>query len=149
MTQPASAATPAQGYAGDLTPDDAYAYLASTPEAVFVDVRTAAEWAYVGGPDLSGIGREVAQVEWVRFPGGVPNDAFVDDVRAAGVGPGTPVVFLCRSGVRSVAAAKAATAAGLGPAYNILGGFEGDLDGARHRGSVGGWKAAGLAWVQS
>lgn len=134
-------------YAGDVTPTEAYAALQHEPDAVLVDVRTAAEWAYVGLPDLTEVGKEVVTVEWQRFPDGRLNAGFVEELRAAGVGDGTPVYFLCRSGVRSVAAAEAASAQGLGPAYNVLGGFEGPHDEHRHR-SVAGWKVDGLPWVQ-
>ncbi|UIJ34524.1 rhodanese-like domain-containing protein [Allobranchiibius sp. GilTou73] len=139
-----------EGYAGDLTPQQAWELLAAHDDAVLVDVRTTAEWAYVGVPDITGLGRETEFVEWVSFPDGSSNPHFVDDVREAGVTPGDgrPVVFLCRSGQRSIGAAKAATAAGLGPAYNVLEGFEGGLDDAGHRGG-GGWRAAGLPWKQS
>ncbi len=136
-------------YAGDLTPTQAFDLLAERADAVLVDVRTRAEWSYVGTPDLSGLGKRVALVEWVTFPDGVPNPSFLDDLVRSGVQPGAPVVFLCRSGVRSVAAANAATAAGFGPVFNVLEGFEGQLDGGKHRGTTGGWKAAGLPWAQS
>ncbi len=135
-------------YAGDVTPQEAYAAVRDDPRAVLVDVRTAAEWAYVGTPLLDGVGKQALLVEWLRFPGGQVNAHFLDDLRAAGdLGPGTPLYFLCRSGVRSRAAAAAATAAGLGPAYNILDGFEGEHDAEGHR-TVSGWKVAGLPWRQ-
>jgi rhodanese-related sulfurtransferase len=137
-------------YAGDLTPAQAWDLLAGDARAVLVDVRTGAEWRYVGVPDVAGLGRSAALVEWVTYPSGAVNASFLAQVADAGLAPGDgrPVLFLCRSGVRSVAAAKAATAAGLGPAYNILDGFEGNLDGAGHRGTSG-WRAAGLPWKQS
>ena len=122
--------------------------LAADPSAVLVDVRTSAEWQWVGGADLSSLGKRTVGVEWMRSSG-EPNGAFVDQLGEAGVGPDTPVLFLCRSGGRSAAAARAATAAGLGPAYNIAGGFEGDPDAEGHRGTVNGWKVDGLAWRQS
>ncbi|WP_371814210.1 hypothetical protein [Phycicoccus sp. HDW14] len=81
------------------------------------------------------------------LPRGTVNDRFVDELRALGLDAGRPVYFLCRSGVRSVAAAEAATAAGLGPAYNVLEGFEGPVDHAGHR-SVSGWRNDGLPWRQ-
>lgn len=139
-----------EGYAGDLTPQQAWQLLAENGDAALVDVRTGAEWAYVGVPDVSALGREVGFVEWVSFPAGEPNPAFVEQVRSLGLtkGDGRPVVFLCRSGVRSIGAAKAATAAGLGPAYNVLDGFEGGLSDDGHRGKTG-WRAAGLSWKQS
>ena len=136
-------------YAGDLTPTDAFRLLADDPQAVLVDVRTRAEWAYVGLPDLTGLGKEVHRVEWVSFPDGVPNARFLDELAERGVNPDGAVVFLCRSGVRSVAAAEAATEAGYQRAYNVSEGFEGPLDDAGHRGAATGWKAAGLPWRQS
>ncbi len=134
-------------YAGDVTPPEAYAAVTGPDAALLVDVRTAAEWTYVGVPDLSAAGTEAAFVEWSRYPGGAVNDRFVDELRAAGLRPGRSVFFLCRSGVRSVAAAEAATAAGLGPAFNILEGFEGPVDAAGHR-TLAGWKNDGLPWQQ-
>jgi rhodanese-related sulfurtransferase len=134
-------------YAGDVGPADAYAGLQADTDAVLVDVRTSAEWSYVGLPDLTPIGKRVIPVEWQRFPDGALNPSFVDQLREAGVSEGVPVYFLCRSGVRSAAAATAATSAGLGPAYNVAEGFEGPLDHEGHR-AVKGWKAAGLPWRQ-
>ncbi|MGZ4599124.1 MAG: rhodanese-like domain-containing protein [Oryzihumus sp.] len=134
-------------YAGDVPPQEAYAALESDPAAVLVDVRTSAEWSYVGLPDLTGLGKRVLPVEWQRFPDGSVNERFLDQLRDAGVTEGAPIYFLCRSGVRSAAAAEAATRAGLGPAYNVADGFEGPLDGHGHR-SVSGWKVAGLPWRQ-
>lgn len=135
-------------YAGDVTPEEAWKLLNDNPEAVLVDCRTDAEWKFVGVPDLSSLQRDVLFIEWNRFDG-THNDGFVDDLRSAGVSPGgRPVVFLCRSGNRSIGAAAAATEAGIGPSYNILDGFEGNLDEHRHRGTTG-WKAAGLPWRQS
>lgn len=139
----------AAGYAGDLTPQEAWELLARDERAVLVDVRTDAEWRFVGVPDTAAIGRPTAFVEWVDYPAGRPNAAFLDQLAQAGLTPGDerPVVFLCRSGVRSVGAATTATAAGLGPAYNVLDGFEGGLDADGHRGGDG-WRAAGLPWRQ-
>ncbi len=134
-------------YAGDVDPADSYAALQADPDAVLVDVRTSAEWSYVGLPDLSQIGKRVIPLEWQRFPDGALNGSFVEQLREAGVGEGAPIYFLCRSGVRSAAAAAVATAAGLGPAYNVSDGFEGPLDQDGHR-AVAGWKAVGLPWRQ-
>ncbi|NLT55914.1 MAG: rhodanese-like domain-containing protein [Actinomycetales bacterium] len=135
-------------YAGDLTPGQTWYLLQDEPKTVLVDVRTAAELQYVGEPDLSALGRDTVRIEWLRYPGGALNDRFLDELAAAGVTPETPVVFLCKTGVRSVAAAEAATAAGYARAYNVLGGFEGPLDGSGHRGGVDGWKAGGMPWRQ-
>lgn len=135
-------------YAGDLPPKQAWDLLASDPEAVLVDVRTSAEWQWVGGVDLSELGKPVVGIEWMTSAG-EPNHRFVEQLGEAGLTPETPVLFLCRSGGRSAAAASVATAAGFGPAYNVAEGFEGDPDAHDHRGTVNGWKVAGLAWRQT
>lgn len=135
-------------YAGDLPPKQAWDLLASDPEAVLVDVRTSAEWQWVGGVDLSELGKPVVGIEWMTSAG-EPNHRFVEQLGEAGLTPETPVLFLCRSGGRSAAAASVATAAGFGPAYNVAEGFEGDPDAHGHRGTVNGWKVAGLAWRQT
>lgn len=137
-------------YAGDLSAAEAWALLAQTPAAQLVDVRTVAEWAFVGLPDISELGRAVHRVEWQMFPSMAPNPDFLSAVVAA-VGPDKdiPALFLCRSGARSRAAAIALTASGYTKAYNIAGGFEGDLDQHRHRGQINGWKASGLPWSQT
>ncbi|MDG3016219.1 rhodanese-like domain-containing protein [Corynebacteriales bacterium D3-21] len=136
------------GYAGDLTPEQSWELLRTDPTAVLVDVRTDAEWRYVGVPDLASLGRRTLFAEWVSYPAGQANSRFVEQLREQGVTADHPVVFLCRSGQRSIAAARAATAAGMGPSYNVLEGFEGGLDGQGHRGSTG-WRARGLPWQQS
>ena len=135
-------------YAGDITPEEAWKLLAQDPEAVLVDCRTEAEWRFVGVPDTTSLRREVVYVEWNRSDGS-HNDGFVDDLVASGVTPGErPVVFLCRSGNRSIGAAEAATEAGILPSFNVLDGFEGDVGPDGHRGTTG-WKAVGLPWRQS
>ena len=135
------------GYAGDVGPSKAYAELQAEADAVLVDVRTSAEWSYVGLPDLAQVGKAVIFLEWQHFPDGTLNGSFVEQLRQEGVAEGVPIYFLCRSGARSGAAAAAATAAGLGPAYNVADGFEGPLGRDGHR-DVAGWKAAGLPWRQ-
>ncbi len=137
------------GYAGDVTPEAAWDALRTQPDAVLVDVRSDAEWAFVGVPDLSSAGKDVVRAAWATFPGMKPNPDFAATLAEQGVGPASAVYFLCRSGVRSAAAARAMTAQGYGRCYNISGGFEGDLDSQRHRGRVNGWKLAGLPWAQS
>lgn len=135
-------------YAGDITPEEAWKLLSENPDAVLVDCRTEAEWRFVGVADTSSLGRETVYIEWNRTDGS-HNDGFVDDLVSQGVTPGErPVVFLCRSGNRSIGAAEAATAAGIAPSYNVLDGFEGNLDASKHRGGTG-WKAVGLPWTQS
>jgi rhodanese-related sulfurtransferase len=135
-------------YAGDISPKEAWELLCSDARAALVDVRTPAEWAYVGVPDLAGIGKKPVLVPWVDFPNMQPNDRFIDDVGRA-LAPGAPVVLICRSGGRSRAAAIALTAAGFGPCYNVVSGFEGGPDPLRHRATVSGWKVDGLPWVQT
>ncbi|UVE96635.1 rhodanese-like domain-containing protein [Dietzia sp. B32] len=135
-------------YAGDLSPSQAWDLLASDPDAVLVDVRTSAEWQWVGGADLSELGKRTLGIEWMTSAG-QPNERFVEHLGEAGVDTQAPVLFLCRSGGRSAAAASLATAAGYRTAYNVAEGFEGDPDAAGHRGTVNGWKVAGLAWRQS
>lgn len=133
-------------HAGDLTPQQTWERLESDPRAVLVDVRTRAEWAFVGVPDLSPLGKQLVTVEWTTYPHGSPNPRFLDELAAA-VPQDLPVHFLCRSGARSAAAASAATAAGWTEAHNVTEGFEGDLGPERHR-DVNGWRQAGLPWVQ-
>jgi len=145
-------AAPTADYAGDIAASEAWRVLSHDAGAVMVDVRTRAEWSFVGLPDLSGLGKETLTVEWQVFPAMSLNQNFAAEVEAllaARADKQAPVLFLCRSGARSRAAATLMTARGVGPCYNVAGGFEGDLDAARHRSSTNGWKAAGLPWVQS
>ncbi|MEQ8380095.1 rhodanese-like domain-containing protein [Parvibaculum sp.] len=140
-----------ENYAGDVTPSEAWRVLEANPQAVLVDVRTRAEWSFVGLPDLSGLGKEPVMMEWQQFPTMAVNAGFAADLSSAlgAARRNAPVLFLCRSGARSKAAAIAMTAVGFGNCFNIAGGFEGDLDGERHRGRHNGWKAAALPWAQS
>ena len=101
-------------YAGDVTPAEAYAAVTGGEDAVLVDVRTRAEWTFVGVPDLSAPGGALVLAEWSTYPDGNVNERFVDEIREAGLVPGRPVYLLCRSGVRSRSAAEALTAAGRG-----------------------------------
>ncbi len=130
---------PAQGYAGDITPQLAHQWL-QAGQAVLVDVRTDAEREWVG--QVPG----AVPLAWKQWPGMAMNPGFDDGIKAA-VAPGQSAVLLCRSGVRSIAAAKRATELGI-EAYNILEGFEGDADEHGHRGRKGGWRFHGLPWTQ-
>jgi rhodanese-related sulfurtransferase len=127
-------------YAGAVTPAEAHALMKAG--ARFVDVRTKPELQYVGRVP------ETLAIEWQTWPGGKPNPDFLAELAKA-VAKEEPVMFLCRSGVRSHAAAEAATREGWQQAYNILEGFEGDKDAEGHRGTVGGWRKAGLPWTQT
>lgn len=141
------------GYAGDLLSADAYALLAGDPASVLIDVRTQAEWAYVGAPDLRTLGKEPIYLEWQRYPSMEVDQQFASrlegELKDRGVERGATLVFLCRSGARSRHAAIAMTGAGWGPCFNISDGFEGPLDASRHRGGASGWRAAGLPWTQT
>lgn len=140
-------------YAGDISAREAWEVLKKDPKAQLVDVRTAAEWTFVGVPDLSPISRKVLTIEWQTFPSMARNADFeaalTAQLNAAGVAETTPVLFLCRSGARSRSAAVAMTAKGFKACFNVSAGFEGDLDGERHRGRENGWKADGLPWMQA
>ena len=126
--------------------------LVSRPGAQLIDVRTRAEWTYVGIPDLGAIGKRAILVEWQTFPDQAVDPRFVErlagELRALGAQLNDDLFFICRSGGRSLAAAKAMAEAGYRACHNVAGGFEGPLDDNRQRGSVGGWKAAGLPWRQ-
>tara|TARA_R110002110_G_scaffold191911_1_gene399987 strand:+ start:355 stop:819 length:465 start_codon:yes stop_codon:yes gene_type:complete len=139
-------------YAGDVEPAETWRILNENQEAVLVDVRTQAEWGFVGIPDLNTIGKKVVLQEWQSFPTMERQVSFEADVvqhlKRAEVEKSSPVFFLCRSGVRSRSAAIALSAAGYENCYNVKDGFEGPLDGAGHRGAVAGWKASGLPWQQ-
>jgi rhodanese-related sulfurtransferase len=136
-------------YAGDIDEIDAWKILAEDPAAVLVDVRTPAEWNYVGVPDTSGLGKRVAFVPWALFPTMEVNPEFVAQMAQLGISKESPLLFVCRSGVRSRAAAIEMTAHGFAPCYNVRHGFEGDPDANGHRGNTSGWKVAGLPWRQS
>jgi rhodanese-related sulfurtransferase len=128
-------------YAGALTPAEAHEVMHHHAKAKLVDVRTSAEWDWVGRVP------HAVEIEFLSYPGSVPNDAFVDEL-AQQVPKDAIVMFLCRSGGRSHNAAGYATEAGFSQSYNVLEGFEGDRDANGHRNKVGGWRAAGLPWVQ-
>jgi rhodanese-related sulfurtransferase len=132
----------------NVPPSQVWQALGSDPLAHMVDVRTDAEWAYVGFPDLSAVGKRIATISWQVFPQMQVNAGFIDALRAAGFTPEHKLFFLCRSGVRSLHAAEAATDAGFPHSFNIADGFEGPPDGEGHRGTVAGWKVEGLPWRQ-
>jgi rhodanese-related sulfurtransferase len=135
-----------------LPVEEAWTRLERDAGSVLVDVRTSAEWAYVGLPDLSLIGKRPVLVEWQDFPANRVNQGFVDQVTQAltaiGANKDNELFFLCRSGGRSLRAAQAMSAAGYARCRNVADGFEGPLDPNRHRGGLAGWKARGLPWVQ-
>ncbi len=128
-------------YAGEVTPAEAWALLQAVPSAKLVDVRTQAEWQWVGAVPNAEL------IEWKSYPGMASNPNFMAQLNAT-VDPESVVLCLCRSGARSHNAAALAAQHGYTAAMNILEGFEGDKDSAGHRGSKNGWQAAGLPWTQ-
>jgi rhodanese-related sulfurtransferase len=132
----------------NIHPRDVWEALKADGKAQLVDVRTDAEWTYVGLPDLSPLGKQAVLIAWQIFPRMEVNTEFVAQLHAAGFTGEHHLYFLCRSGVRSLAAAQAAAAAGFAHCHNIADGFEGPADAAGHRGTGAGWKADGLPWRQ-
>ncbi|MDO5652963.1 MAG: rhodanese-like domain-containing protein [Brachymonas sp.] len=134
--------TSATDFAGHVTPHEAHDWQ-QKGEAVIVDVRTQAERDWVGSvPGALGL-------SWVEWPNMQFNAAFDEGIVAiAQAHPDKKILLLCRSGVRSVAAAQRATALGVAQCYNILEGFEGAPDENRHRSTCNGWRYHGLPWVQ-
>jgi rhodanese-related sulfurtransferase len=128
-------------YAGAVTPEEAWR-LHSAGAAAIVDVRTRPEWEFVG--HIAG----VPLLEWRRYGEQRPNPAFAEELESL-LAKDEAVLFICRSGVRSHHAAELAARAGHARAYNILEGFEGDLDPGQRRGALGGWRRAGLPWIQT
>jgi len=126
-------------YAGALLPKEAYALMQAGGK--LIDVRTRAELDWVGRVP-GGLA-----VEWNAYPGGALNPNFLSQL-AEVAEKEAPVMFMCRSGGRSHSAAVAATQAGYRECYNVLEGFEGDKDATQHRNSTGGWRVAGLPWIQ-
>jgi len=132
----------------NLTPQQAYQTLLEDPSARLIDVRTDAEWAFVGLPDLSDAGKQVVLIPWQLFPSMKLNEQFVQQLEAEGVSREDKLFFICRSGARSAHAALAVEAAGFTSADNVADGFEGPVDREGHRGRLSGWKADGLPWRQ-
>lgn len=135
-------------YAGDIVSTEAWKILVEDPGAVLVDVRTLAEWSYVGVPDLGPLGKAACFVEWQRFPTMDRNPDFANEVAAGGITTEQTVLLLCRSGARSGHAAAQLTSLGYANCFNVVDGFEGGLDPNSHRGRLGGWKASDLPWKQ-
>lgn len=132
----------------DVSPAETWRALCEDPDAVLVDVRTDAEWTFVGIPDLTSIGKQVVLIPWQIYPSMQVNGAFAEHLRKAGITPQHKIYYICRSGSRSLAAGQAAQAAGFPHAFNVADGFEGPVDAEGHRGTLAGWKASGLPWRQ-
>ena len=127
-----------------LTPTETQAYLHAHPEALFLDVRMELEYLYVGHPPGA------VHVAWYEYPEMQPDTTrFIEQVRReAGGDVSKPLVLLCRSGTRTIAAGEALEAAGFTEVINVLHGFEGDPDENFHRGRLNGWRHDGLPWEQ-
>jgi len=135
-------------YAGNISLQKTWEMLKDDPGSALIDVRTNAEWAYVGIPDVSSLGKQTLFVPWQLFPRMEVNPDFVRQVTETGVHPDANLLLLCRSGVRSKKAAIALHRVGFKACYNVDHGFEGDPDAMKHRGLVNGWKHDGLPWIQ-
>lgn len=138
----------------EVGPREAWRILSEDKGAILVDVRTAPEWTFVGWSDLSALGKETIRIEWKSWPDMSPNPVFVGALMEEVGDMPSQLLFICRSGARSMHAAQAVAAALSAkgesvPCINVSEGFEGDLDNLAHRGGLNGWKAHGLAWRQS
>ncbi len=133
------------GHAGDVSPAEALELVSKTPGAVLVDCRTTTEWEQVGVPDLTSVGAKPVFIEWLSAPGMAPNPDFAAqleaELTARGADKSTPLLFLCRSGARSTAAARTLTSLGYENSHNVEGGFEGSPSQ-----NLPGWRQSGLPW---
>lgn len=136
----------------EVSVEETWTRLSADPKSVLVDVRTQAEWAFVGVTDLDSLGKRPVMLEWQSFPESRVNPEFARRLAQAlaetGVTQDAELFFICRSGGRSLMAARAMEAEGWLRCRNVVGGFEGNLDDHRHRGRTGGWKASSLPWIQ-
>jgi len=139
----------------EYNPSESWTKLTEDPNAILVDVRTRAEWSFVGVPDISALNKNTILLEWKSFPNMETNENFENGLlEALGDTEPSEILFLCRSGQRSMAAAQIMQVLFQAQdrnikCVNVAEGFEGDLDSGAHRGNVNGWKARGLAWRQS
>ncbi|MEO0329159.1 MAG: rhodanese-like domain-containing protein [Pseudomonadota bacterium] len=139
-------------YAGDISCLECWKVLQEEPDSQLIDVRTTAEWNFVGFPHLTTVNKQVMLVEWQVYSSMQVNPDFVavadQNLEQAGASKESLVFMLCRSGVRSISAAQALTVAGYKNVYNVLDGFEGNPDENGHRGNLTGWKFDRLPWQQ-
>ena len=130
-------------YSGAMTPPEAHNFLQTVDNAVLIDVRTKPELQYVGRL------YKAVEIEWMSWPDMHVNEEFINQLKATGMTEDQPVLFICRSGVRSHNAALTAQANGFQQVYNVIEGFEGDPDAEQRRSKVNGWRYHGLPWYQS
>ncbi len=132
----------------NVAPTQTWEALRADADAALVDVRTDAEWNFVGVPDLSEAGKQTVLIPWQVYPSMHRNGGFENNLKQAGLTAEHKIYFICRSGARSMAAAEAAKAAGFPHVFNVADGFEGPPDAEGHRGATAGWKADALPWRQ-
>ena len=127
----------------NLQPKEAYDWLQAHTDALFVDVRMEIESLYVGRPP------SVVNVPWYEYPDLQPDAIrFAETVAREATGKDQPLLLLCRSGQRTLAAGKALEAAGFTDVQHVVHGFEGELDEQFKRSTVSGWRFEGLPWEQ-
>lgn len=139
----------ASSFAGDVSPQEAWDALQTDANAQLIDVRTLPEWMFSGLPDLSSLNKQAATISWKTYPAYALNADFISQLEQVAPDKSAAIYFLCKTGGRSTDAAIAATAAGYRHAYNVAGGFEGDMNHHHQRGKVNGWKAVDLPWQQA
>lgn len=135
-------------YVTDISSKEAWDMLSNNPRSTLIDVRTTAEWAFVGTPDLTSLGKELIQLSYRLFPSMHINPQFSDELSATLEDKTAPLLFICRTGGRSMDAALEMAGLGYTQCYNISDGFEGRMDAQEHRGNSNGWKADNLPWRQ-
>jgi rhodanese-related sulfurtransferase len=138
----------ASSFIENVAPTQTWEALRADAGARLVDVRTDAEWNFVGVPDLNALGKQTVLIPWQIYPAMQRNDGFENNLKQAGLTAENKIYFICRSGARSLVAAEAARAAGFPHVFNVADGFEGPPDAEGHRGGTAGWKAGGLPWRQ-
>jgi rhodanese-related sulfurtransferase len=137
-----------QLYRGNLSPKNSWELLSHERHSYIVDVRTKEEWHYVGVPDLGERDDKLIKIEWRSLPDMQLNTNFAEELAKIVPDKLSHLMFICRTGARSRDAANFMANLGYVNCYNILDGFEGELDAYRHRGKISGWKAEQLAWSQ-
>ena len=134
----------------EITSLEAWQMLQADNKACIVDVRTVAEWSFVGIPDLSSIGRELHQISWRLYPSMCINQDFAQQLLYfVKKDKQAKLLFLCRSGHRSAEAREYAVELGYKNSYNIIDGFEGKINKYAHRNNINGWRHNNLPWVQA
>lgn len=135
-------------YSGDVLPTEAWSSLKAEPNSYLIDVRTSAEWRFVGTPDLSSLNKKTVCIEWRELPEMNINQDFALELSKNITDKNSKIYFLCKTGGRSTEAAMAMNKEGYKNCYNVLGGFEGEANQNSQRGTKTGWKASSLPWRQ-